>query len=85
MAETAQIQGFGMIKRLLRKWLGIEAMQVHLDLLTPKDFGTPGFTGIKYQGRSVELDSSPLKSMTPYERSLEDSKEIRERIETLLK
>lgn len=28
--------------------------------------------------------SAPLKSMTPYERSLEDGKEIKERIEHLL-
>ncbi len=28
--------------------------------------------------------SGPLKSMTPYERSLEDSKEIKERIDHLL-
>lgn len=29
--------------------------------------------------------SAPLKAMTPYERSLEDSKEIKERVEYLLK
>lgn len=74
-----------MIKRLLRKWLGIEAMQVHLDLLTPKGFGEPGFGKIMYQGKEVKRDtSSPLKAMSPLERSQEDSKELKDRIEHLL-
>lgn len=37
----------------LRKWLGIETMQVHLDLLTPKDFGTPGFIDLKFRGMPI--------------------------------
>jgi hypothetical protein len=65
-----------MIKKWLRKWLGIEALEAELSSLT------------HYTPKVVKEDKSisgALKSMTPYERSLEDGKEIRERVEYLLK
>lgn len=73
-----------MIKRWLRKWLGIEAMQLHLDLLTPKDFGAAGFKKVLYKGKELNPTSSALKSMTPLERSREDNQEMLKRIDHLL-
>lgn len=65
-----------MIKKWLRNWLGIAALEAELSSLTQY---TPKIA------TEVKPISSPLKSMSPYERSLEDSKEIRERVEYLLK
>lgn len=72
-----------MIKRWLRKWLGVEALERRVDRIDP--------THHINRGEPIHIpnltkpESGALKSMTPLERSQEESKEVRERIEELIK